>query len=209
VFTDLSVSTFLDELASAEPVPGGGSAAAVAGALAASLVSMVCQLTIGRRRFQDVTPMLLEVLAQSEAARQRLAALAQEDTEVYSGVMAAYRMPGESAEEQTVRDQAWQSALIQAALVPMEIAELCRQVVDLALPTSQTGNPWAVSDAGVAALLGEAALRAALLSVDINLKSIRNSDAVADLNRRVELVLSELPSARDRVLAAVHERMGV
>jgi formiminotetrahydrofolate cyclodeaminase len=208
VYPDHSVRTFLDELASPDPVPGGGSAAAVAGALAAGLVSMVCRLTVNRRRFEAATPLLAGVLAQSEEIRQRLTELAQQDTEVYGTVMAAYRLPSGSDDERNARDVTRERALQQAALVPLEAAELCRRIVTLALAAGQSGNPRVVSDAGVAALLAAAALRSALLSVEINVKGIRDAAFAAGLVRRMEAALDGLDATRDSALAAVRERMG-
>jgi methenyltetrahydrofolate cyclohydrolase len=208
VLVDDTLRTFLDSLASAEPTPGGGSAAALAGAIAASLVSMVCNLTLGKRRYRDTTLRLTDVLARAEGCRERLRILAQDDARVYGEVMAAYRLPQVSGEERTLRDQAWQQALTAAAYVPMEIAERCREVVDLALPAAQVGNPWAVSDAGVAAYLAEASLRSALLSVEINVKSIASQAVKQNLSQRSRAVEADLPRSVESVLVTVRERMG-
>ncbi|MHB1318892.1 MAG: cyclodeaminase/cyclohydrolase family protein, partial [Anaerolineae bacterium] len=184
MFAELPVGTFLDHLASGDPVPGGGSAAALSGALAAGLVSMVCNLTIGRRRFRESEASLRLTLEQAEQHRGRLTALMQEDTEVYARVMAAYRLPVGTDEERMQRNVAWQTALEAAAAVPMEIVEQCLDVLRLAVNAGQFGNPWAVSDAGASALIAEAAGRAAGLSVEVNLRSITDMALVESYRQR-------------------------
>jgi len=150
VFTEMRVTEFLDVLASKESVPGGGSGAALAGAQAAALVSMVCNLTIGKKGYEQVAGPMTDLLAKSEALRRELPQLLEADTQVYAQVMAAYRLPRTSDEERATRGTAMQRALKEAADVPLTIADRCSQVIDLALPAAEMGNPWAVSDAGVA-----------------------------------------------------------
>lgn len=208
MFVDLPVGAFLDDLASSDPVPGGGSAAALAGALAAGLVSMVCNLTIGKRRYREVEAALRLTLEQAEQHRSRLTALMQEDTEVYARVMAAYRLPVSTDGERVHRDLAWQTALAEATAVPMEIAEQCLDVVRLALTAGQLGNPWAVSDAGAAALLAEAAGRAAGLSVEVNLRSITDTALAESQRRRLAACEQQSVALRRKVLDVVQSRMG-
>ena len=207
MFTDMTVREFLDALASKEPVPGGGSGAALGGALAAALVSMVCNLTIGKKGYEQVSPDLAELLARSEAIRQELPDLLEADTQVYSQVMATYRLPRKSPEEKLAREVAMQAALKEAAEVPLRIAERCAQIVDLALPAAEMGNPWAVSDAGVGALLADAAMHAALLNVTINLASITDTDYVAATRERMTALTEGKTDTRDRVLAIVHGKI--
>jgi len=208
VFTDHTVSGFLDELASADPVPGGGSACALAGATAAALVSMVCNLTVGKRRYKDVESTLRDVLAQSEFHRARLMQLLEDDTEVYNRVMSAYRMPTETDAECTAREEAWQAALLDAAAVPMAIARECLGVVQLAETAGRHGNAWAVSDAGAAALLAKGAARAAGLSVEVNLRSIRDKAIVSGYRDDLASLEQEAQSICQRALDAVQARMG-
>jgi formiminotetrahydrofolate cyclodeaminase len=208
VFVEHPVREFLDELASGDPVPGGGSAAALAGALAAGLVSMVCNLTIGRRRFREAEPVLRRTLDQAEQHRSRLTALVQEDTEVYARVMAAYRLPAGTDMERQQRDLAWQAALADAAAGPMEIAEQCLEVLRLALMAGQLGNPWAISDAGAAALLAEAAGRAAGLSVEVNLRSMTDMPLAESYRRRLGACEQQGAVLCQEVLDSVQSRMG-
>ncbi len=207
MFTELRVTEFLDALASKEPVPGGGSGAALAGALASALVSMVCNLTIGKKGYEEVEGPMADLLAKSEALRQELPQLLEADTQVYSRVMAAYRLPRKSDEDKAAREAAMQQALKEAAEVPLTIAERCAQVVDLAMPAAEMGNQWAVSDAGVGVLLAEAAMRAALLNVTINLASIKDAAFVEDAEARIAALTADKAEIKDRVMAIVDAKI--
>jgi formiminotetrahydrofolate cyclodeaminase len=202
-FTSKTVDQFLDELASSAPVPGGGSGAALAGALAAGLISMVCNLTIGKKGYENAQSDMEQVLARSEQIRARLPDLLQADTEVYGQVMAANRMPRKTPEEKAARDTAMQQALGAAAQVPMQIAALCSELVDLALPAAQKGNKWAVSDAGVGALLAEASMRGALLNVEINLASIQDEKLVRQLRAEMAKIVAGKAKVRQQVTDTV------
>jgi formiminotetrahydrofolate cyclodeaminase len=206
MFVQSSVGAYLDALASSEPTPGGGSTAALAGALAAGLVSMVCNLTIGKRRYREAEPTLREVLARAEALRRRMTDLMERDAAAYAGVMRAHRLPGQAPEEQAVRQQALQEALQEATLAPLEIAEGCAQALELALPAAELGNPWAVSDAGAAAFLAEAALHAALLNVHINLRSL-DEGAFAQAARSRLDDLTSRARQKERIVALVRQRI--
>lgn len=206
MFVERTLAEYLDALASSEPTPGGGSTAALAGALAAGLVSMVCNLTIGKRRYRESEPALRQVLAQAEALRGRLGELMARDAAAYDGVMRAYRLPQSTAQEQAARQSAMQQALQEATRVPLEIAEGCAQVIELALPAAELGNPWAVSDAGAGALLAEAALHAALLNVEINLRSLEDGSFAQEARHRLQ-DLTARARQKDRVVALVQQRI--
>ena len=207
-FTDKRVTEFLDLLACKDPTPGGGSGAALGGALAAALVSMVCNLTIGKKGYEDVEPTMQDLLARSEALRAALPRLLEDDTQVYGRVMEAHRLPRKTDEQKAARQQAMQAALRAATEVPLAIAERCAQVVDLALPAAEHGNQWAVSDAGVAALLAEASVHAALLNVSINLSGIEDSAFLQEVRRRMETITAGRDETKARVLEVVHRKIG-
>ena len=207
VFIEKRVSEFLDALASKEPVPGGGSAAALGGALGAALISMVCNLTVGKKGCQDVEKPMVDLLTKSEALRGQLAELLEADTQVYGRVMAAYRRPRKTPEQKQVREAAMQTALKEAAEVPLAIAECCAQIVDLALPAAEMGNQWAVSDAGAGVLLAEASMRAVLLNVYINLSSIKDEDYAQRTLARIATVTAGKDETKERVLKIVRERI--
>ena len=209
MFTEKSVDQFLDALASKEPAPGGGSGAALGGALAAALVSMVCNLTIGKKGYEDVQEPMADLLGKSEAIRNELPQLLEADTQVYGKVMAAYRQPRKTPEQKRARSIAMQGALKEATEVPLSIAERCAQVVELSLPAAEMGNQWAVSDAGVGVLLADASMRAALLNVYINLSSIKDKDYVQQTLTHVETITGGKDDLRERVLKIVREKIGI
>jgi formiminotetrahydrofolate cyclodeaminase len=165
----LLLGSLLDRLASSDPVPGGGSAAAIAGAMGAALVAMVAELTIGRPDYAEHEAALIELRAAAHDRRLSLLSLAEEDAAAYEAVVRARRMPRESEAERATRAAAVRVAMIGAAEVPLRTARVAAEVLALADRIASIGNRVAVSDAGVAAQLARAALRGAVLNVRINL----------------------------------------
>jgi formiminotetrahydrofolate cyclodeaminase len=173
---DQTVENFLDELASQNATPGGGSAAAIVGAMGAALVSMVCNLTIGKKKYAEVEGEMRAVLEKAERLRLELTGMIQDDVRAFDAVMAAYGMPKESDGEKTARTAAIQAALKQATDVPLRCCRVARQVIDLGAEASAKGNLGVISDAGVAVLAAYAALRSAALNVYTNAKIITDKD---------------------------------
>jgi formiminotetrahydrofolate cyclodeaminase len=200
---DGSVQALLDELAGSSATPGGGSAAALAGAMGAALLSMVCNLTIGKKQFVAVEAELRGVLEETEALRRQLTGLADADTRAFEQVMAAYRRPKGTEEEQAGRQAAIQRALQGATQVPLETAAACAAIIKLTAQVIAKVNPNALSDAGSAALLAEAGLRGAQLNVGINLSSIRDSKFVQEKQKHLTQVLSGASQEKDRVFSYV------
>ena len=197
--TEKPVTTFLDELASDAPAPGGGSVAATSGALGAALISMVCNLTLGKKGYEEVQDDIQDLLAQSEALRAELTGLVEEDVKAYTGYSVAAKMPRGSDEEKAERAKVMQAALKNATDVPLSIAEAAVKVMDLCMPAAEKGNKWAVSDAGVAVLMAEAALRSAALNVLINLGSLKDEEFVADRRSKLESLLEGKGVMRDEI----------
>jgi formiminotetrahydrofolate cyclodeaminase len=197
--TDKPVTNFLDELASNAPAPGGGSVAALSGALGAALVSMVCNLTVGKKAYADVQDDIQDLLAQSEALRKELTDLLEDDVAAYTGYSKAAKMPRSTDEEKAQRAKVMQAALKTATDVPLRIAEAAVKVMDLCMPAAEKGNKWAVSDAGVAVLMAEAALRSAALNVLINLGSLRDEEFVADRRAKLDGLLEGKGPMRDEI----------
>jgi len=202
-----SVLQFLDELASSAPAPGGGSGAALGGALGAALVSMVCNLTIGKKRYEAVQGEIKDLLSQSEALRKELTDLLEEDVAAYTGYSVAAKMPRDTDEEKAERARVMQAALKTATDVPLRIAVAAVKVMDLCMPAAEKGNKWAVSDAGVAVLMAEAALRSAALNVLINLGTLKDKAFVADRRAKLESLLEGKPAMRDEIYDYVVGRL--
>ena len=175
---DTPIEPFLDQLASSAATPGGGSAAAILGGMGAALVSMVCNLTIGKKKYADVEGDMKEVLSKAEDLRHRMTAMIQDDVRAFDTVMGAYGMPKETDADKDARNAAIQDALKQATDVPIRCCRLAREVIDLALTASEKGNLNVISDAGVGVLSAHAALRSAALNVYINAKMISDKSFV-------------------------------
>ncbi len=176
---------WLDMLASAAPAPGGGAAAALAGALGAALVSMVAHFTIGRPKYVEVEEDAQTLLQTSEALRAELTALVAADAQAYQAVAEAYLLPKATETERMARAVAVQAALDTATEVPLRIAESARTTLALAARIAEIGNRTVLTDAGGAALLARAAQRAALLNVHANLAALRDAQRRAAFAERV------------------------
>ena len=204
--TALRVRDLLDQLASGEPTPVGGAAAALAGALAASLIGMACNLTVGREKFADVEAEVREILRRADELRARLSQGVSADAAAYSGVIAARGLPRGDDPEKARRAEAIQVATREAARVPLEVAEDCAAVLGLCESAVRITNPHTISDVAVAALLAEAGLHGALMSVEINLASIKDERFAADARRRVAAVTAD-PRRAARIRQQARERI--
>lgn len=207
MFREKSLDQFLDELASKAPVPGGGSVAALSGALAAGLVSMVCNLTLGKERYAHVQDEIRTLLGRSEGLRRRLIELLEDDVRVYTKVSAAYKMPRQSEEEKRTRAEAIQAALKDATEIPMKVAEACVEILDLCIPVAEKGNVRAVSDVGVAALMAEAGLRGAALNVLINLGAIKDEEFCRREGGRLDALLEGKSELKEKIYKLVEDKL--
>ena len=188
---EANLQAFLDDLASGSPTPGGGSAAAVAGAMGAALVSMVCNLTIDREKFVAVEEQAKEILTRAEALRAELNQLVAEDIEAFNAVMAAFRLPKGTDAEKAVRRTAIQDGTKQATLTPLATARACAEVIELCQVVAEIGNPNAISDAGAGAACAQAGLKAASLNVLINLPSIEDETFVTSSQAELDQILAK------------------
>jgi methenyltetrahydrofolate cyclohydrolase len=187
---DNAIELFLDDLASRKPTPSGGSAAAVMGAMGAALVSMVCNLTIGKMQYREYEQDLKSVLTKAEALRRDLTKMIEEDVHSFDEVMRAYGMPRLTKDETRTRAEAIQTALKMATLVPMRCCRACREVITIGSVVAEKGNRNVVSDAGVAALAAYAALRSAALNVFTNARAITDRIFAEEQLAELEQLLS-------------------
>jgi methenyltetrahydrofolate cyclohydrolase len=206
--TDLATTTLLERLSSSDPAPGGGSAAALAAAMGASLVAMVAALTSGRPAYAEHEAVVAELAARAIDARHRLVELAEEDAVGYAAVVQARRMPKETDSQREARTTAINAAMANAAAVPLRAALVAAEVLELAERIAPIGNRNAVSDAGVAAQLAAAGVRGAILNVRINLPYLAadeplRASAPAEISR-LEVIASERERA---ALLAVDARL--
>ncbi len=203
------LTEYIDDLASGKPTPGGGSAAALVGALGAALNSMVANFTVGREKYAAVEAEVQALLAESEALRAELQCLAQADTEAYATVSAAYRLPKETEAEKAARTAAIQEALKVAAGVPIAATRACHRVLEIAARMADLGNPNLITDVGVAAKFALAALECAVLNAEINLVSLRDEAYVTAIKEELKPLIhaSEVLGREvwEKVLAAVRK----
>ncbi|UCH33257.1 MAG: cyclodeaminase/cyclohydrolase family protein [Armatimonadota bacterium] len=200
---------YLDRLAAKLPAPGGGSAAALVGALGAALESMVANFTVGKEAYREVEDDVKTLLEQSEALRGELSKLVQADMDVYSKVSSAYGLPRETAEQKAARTEAIQAALEVAAQVPHKVVKACDKVLSMCPELAAKGSANLISDVGVAVVFAEAALQAAYLNVEINLAGIRNEAYNEQVRRELTPLVERAAKVRaevwQHVMAAVRK----
>ena len=199
----LTLDEFTSRLASADPTPGGGSAAAVAGALGAALIAMLARLSMARGADDALFTRAAEAM---DRARAALLEYAAEDARAFDTVMATMRMPRGSDDEKRVRTQAMQQAMRAAAEVPLDVAGRGLAVLEAAREILPTANPNAVSDGGVAVLLAHASVHGAIANVRINLKFIKDEEYRAATAARADEVAARATQLRDEVLAPAGQR---
>ena len=199
---------FLDKLASKSPEPGGGSVAALTGALGAALVSMVANLTLGKEKYKDVQQQIESLLSDSEKVRAEMQDLIQKDTEAYGALSEVYKMPKATDEEKAARSAKMQEALKKACQVPLEIGIQSLEVAKLALRAAEIGNVAAVSDAGVAVLLAQACAQSSALNVKINVNSIKDAGYNTSTWNRMQDILREVAALEKSVMELTYKKMG-
>jgi formiminotetrahydrofolate cyclodeaminase len=205
---DQSIQVFLNELASKTSTPGGGSAAAIMGAMGAALVSMVCNLTIGKKNYAEVEEELRSVLARAEAVRERLTDMIQADVEVFNQVMSAYGLPKDTEEQKAARSHAIQVALKAATEVPLDCVRACRETIKLSQIVAEKGNLNVISDAGVAVLAAYAALRSAALNVYVNAKGIKDEAFVKARLAELEKILEGMDTLTESIYQRIKDKLG-
>lgn len=204
---DFKLQEFLDELSSKSHTPGGGSVAALTGALSASLVSMVANLTAGKNKYAEHNDRLEVLLQKATEQKKEFVNLIFHDIEAFNDVMDAYSLPRGSEEERAVRHEAIQRALIKATCSPLRTMEHAREVMELANEIAKIGNIHAVSDAGVAASLAKCTAESAQLNILINIKSLEDDAFIEDVKSRSEAVISDFGGLHEDTLKTVRERI--
>ena len=204
---DNSLQNYLDTLASKSATPGGGSAAALMGAQAAALTSMVCNLTIGKPKYAEVEIEMQALLEKSEALREELTSMIKADVDVFNRLMATYGLPKETNDEKVARSAAIQLVLKDATDVPLACAKACAEVIVLSRCAAEKGSSAVISDAGVAVMSGYAALKSAALNVYINAASLKDRDFADEKIAELAIILTEAEVASQEIYELVKSRL--
>ena len=208
MISEASVEKFLDELASGNPTPGGGSAAAIMGAMGAALVSMVCNVTIGKKGYEGVEAEMKAVREESERVRRRLMAMVAEDIAAFESLMAAYKLPKTTDQDKSVRAAAIQSGLTRATETPMDCARGCAEVIALARRASEHGYLSVISDGGVGVVAGFTGLRSAALNVYINAPALKDRAYAERATAELEELLATCTAETEAVYTLVRNKLG-
>ena len=206
--TQSSVEKFLDDLASGNPTPGGGSAAAIMGAMGAALVSMVCNVSLGKKGYEGVEAEMRAILQESERVRRRLTAMVAEDIAAFNGILAGYKMPKTSDEEKAARAAAIQAGLRRATEVPLDCARVCAEVIALSRRASEHGYLNVISDGGVGVLAGFTGLRSAALNVYINAPALKDRAFAERATAELEKLVAHCAAESEAVYQIVRDKLG-
>ena len=207
-FRDQTIDSFLGELSSKAPIPGGGGASALVGALSCALTHMVAALTVGKPKYAAVEQEMQELLVQTESLTNRFLALMDEDAASFEPLAQAYRLPKETDEEKAETARVMEVALKSAVQPPLEIMETCARALPLIALCAEKGSVVAVSDAGVAASLCRAALEGASLNVFINTQGMQDKEYASSLNQRARDLLALSGAEAERIFRDVSARLG-
>jgi formiminotetrahydrofolate cyclodeaminase len=200
---DLKVTEFVDLLASDAPAPGGGSAAALEGAIGAALTAMVCGLTKGKKKFAEFNDLAVEAEVKALALKDRFVDVMDRDTEAFNVVSAAFGMPKETDEEKAARSAAIQKGLEGCTATPFEMMEIAVETLELTDSILGKSNDSAASDLGVSALSLRAAIQGAWLNVLINIGSLKNKELAEDYRVKGEALLAKALPLADKIYAEV------
>ena len=203
----LSLEEVINMSASSEPTPGGGSVSAICAAFAASMAAMVGNLTIGKKKYKDVEEKVTELRDEAVCLISEFENLVYEDISQFGKLMDVYKMPKSTDQEKEERETVLQEALKGATETPMKVARACVNLLRIVCELAPIGNKMAISDAGVAAYLGEASLRAVLLNVDINIPSIKDEEYVKNVILERDNLIAEGHALKEKALTVVMERM--
>ncbi|RJR33798.1 MAG: methenyltetrahydrofolate cyclohydrolase [Desulfobacteraceae bacterium] len=200
---------FISSVSNGTPTPGGGSVSALAGSLASALVEMVANLTVNRKGFEEHQQTMIAIRDAAESLRKELLAGVTEDSRVYLEVMEAYRLPKASDEEKKRRSLDIQKRLKKAADVPFLTAKASVRVLEIALQVVENGNPNAITDGGVGALLAHAAMEGAILNVRVNISRVSDLTYNQEMERDLGLLKQKGDALKEQILAVVREKMGI
>ncbi len=204
----MKIEEFTKVLASKEPVPGGGGASALVGALGMALGSMVGSLTVGKKKYKEVEAEIQEQMQKAEQLQIELLSLIDKDAEAFEPLSKAYGLPKNTEEELMYRNKVMEEALLKASLVPLDIMEMILEAISMLEIMAQKGSRIAISDAGVGVQFCRAALLGASMNVFINTKLMKNREKAEELNQRcdqlIEVGIKRADAIFELVMGTIH-----
>ena len=203
----MRIQEFLDVLSSKEPVPGGGGASALAGALGNALGQMVSNLTIGKKKYALVEDEIKELAERMKGIQGQFTQLADQDAKVFAPLAKCYSLPSDTEEEKAYKAEVMEARLLDASLVPMEIMEKAAEMLEIMDILADKGSRMAVSDVGVGVQFIRTALLGAVMNVYINTKSMKNREKAEEMNEKAERLIKEGTEAADRIYQKVLEQL--
>lgn len=201
------IGEWTDTLASRAPVPGGGGASALGGALGAALGQMVANLTVGKKRYADVEEEIQQSLAELGRLQEELLDLADQDAQVFAPLAQAYSMPTDTPQQRDEKEQVMEERLLAASLVPLNMMEKASRVLEILEELEAKGSRMAISDVGVAVQFTRTALTGAVMNVYINTKSMKNREKAKELNQKADRLLGEGTQKADEIYDRVRVRL--
>ncbi len=204
-FSALSCADFVEILSSKRPVPGGGGASALIGAIGMALGNMVGSLTIGKKKYAEVEPEIKVLMEKSVILISRLLELIDEDAKAFEPLANAYSMPKETPEQAEEKEKVMSEALYMAAMAPLDIMKACCEAIDIVGDFAEKGSRLAVSDAGVAAAALSAALKGASLNIYINTKSMKDEEAALEINAQADRMFEEYTKKAEEIFTHVRD----
>ncbi len=202
-----SLKKYLDDLSSSSPTPGGGNVSALCGVLASSLGSMVCNLTIGKKKYLHFEKEAMQLKEKLGTAKEDFLMLAEKDNQAFDKVMAAFKLPKETDDDKTARKEAIESATLDAAVVPAEVIKKCKEIIPLLNTIAENGNQNSLSDAGVAVSLISTAAQGAFMNVLINCASLSNQVAANEFLVKTEIIYNEVKDEAGASVNAIIKKM--
>jgi len=206
-FSELSCKEFVKILSTKEPVPGGGGASALVGAIGVALGNMVGSLTVGKKKYQDVEADIIALKEKADKLQEELLVLIEKDAEAFEPLSKAYGLPKETEEEKEYKAKVMEEALVTASLVPIEIMEKCCEALDVIEEFAAKGSVIAISDAGVAASCCKAALIGVSFNVYINTKCMQDEEYAAKLNKKSDEMIEKYGKLADDIIESVMNRI--
>jgi glutamate formiminotransferase/formiminotetrahydrofolate cyclodeaminase len=202
-----SMQNYIDELSSNSPTPGGGNVSAVCGALASSLGSMVCNLTIGKRKYLDFETGAKDLLKKFEGLKKDFLALAIKDNHSFERVMEAFKLPKDTDVQKSDRKDAIDKATMEAAVIPADVIIKCKELLPLLERIAENGNQNSLSDAGVAISITSAAAEGAFLNVAINCSGLQNQVTAEEFLKKSEYTYEEIKEKSDLIISRIIKKM--